>query len=97
MVKIIDGNLFDSTANIICHQCNCQGVMGSGVAAEVKRRYPKVFDAYRRDYCNGELTLGHVCFATAKRDQVIANMCSQNNFGYNGGMYTNYDALQKCL
>ena len=97
MVKIIDGNLFDSTANIICHQCNCQGVMGSGVAAEVKRRYPKVFDAYRRDYCNGELTLGHVCFATAKRDQVIANMCAQNNFGYNGGMYTNYDALQKCL
>lgn len=97
MVKIIDGNLFDSTANIICHQCNCQGVMGSGVAAEVKRRYPKVFDAYRRDYCNGKLTLGHVCFATAKRDQVIANMCAQNNFGYNGGMYTNYDALQKCL
>ena len=41
MVKIIEGNLFDTKANIICHQCNCQGVMGSGVAAEVKRRYPE--------------------------------------------------------
>ena len=97
MIKIIDGNLFDSTANIICHQCNCQGVMGSGVAAEVKRRYPNVFEAYRQDYCNGKLALGHVCFATAKQDQVIANMCAQNTFGYNGGMYTNYDALQRCL
>lgn len=97
MVKIVDGNLFDSKANIICHQCNCQGVMGSGVAAEVKKRYPHVFEAYRQDYCNGELTLGHVCFASAKQDQIIANMCAQNNFGYNGGIYTNYDALQRCL
>lgn len=97
MIKIIDGNLFDSNANIICHQCNCQGVMGSGVAAEVKRRYPHVFQAYRDDYNNGLLNLGHVCFATAKQDQVIANMCAQDNFGYNGGVYTNYDALQRCL
>lgn len=97
MIKIIDGNLFDSNANIICHQCNCQGVMGSGVAAEVKKRYPNVFEEYRQDYFDGLLTLGYVCFATAKRDQVIANMCAQDNFGYNGGIYTNYDALQRCL
>lgn len=97
MIKIIDGNLFDSTANIICHQCNCQGIMGSGVAAEVKTRYPNVFEAYRQDYCNGALILGHVCFASAKQDQIIANMCAQNLFGYSGGIYTNYDALQVCL
>jgi hypothetical protein len=24
-------------------------------------------------------------------------MCGQDNFGYNGGIYTNYDALQRCL
>ena len=97
MIKIIDGNLFDSKANIICHQCNCQGVMGSGVAAEARQRYPNVFEAYRQDYLDGKLELGYVCFATAKQDQVIANMCAQNTFGYNGGIYTNYDALQKCL
>lgn len=97
MIKIINGNLFDSKANIICYQCNCQGVMGSGVAAEAKHRYPNVFEAYRKDYLNGKLKLGYVCFATAKQDQVIANMCAQDNFGYNGGVYTNYDALQRCL
>ena len=97
MIKIIDGNLFDSKANIIGHQCNCQGVMGSGVAAEARHRYPNVFEAYRQDYLDGKLKLGYVCFATAKQDQVIANMCAQNIFGYDGGVYTNYDGLQKCL
>ena len=97
MVKIIEGNIFDSKANIIGHQCNCQGVMGSGVAAEVKKRYPHVFQAYRNDYNNGLLKLGYVCFATAKPDQVIANICGQDKFGYDGSVYTNYDKLQTCL
>lgn len=97
MVKIIDGNIFDSNAHIICHQCNCKGVMGSGVAAEVKKRYPHVFQAYLDDYNNGLLKLGYVCFATAKTDQVIANMCGQDKFGYDGSVYTNYEKLQECL
>lgn len=97
MVKIIDGNIFDSNANIICHQVNCQGVMGSGVAAEVKKRYPHVFQAYRNDYDNGLLKLGYVGFITAKQGQIIANMCGQDKFGYDGSVYTNYDKLQVCF
>ena len=97
MIKIIDGNLFDSQANIICHQVNCQGVMGSGVAAEVKQRYPHVFQAYRQDYLDGKLKLGYVCFAEANQNQVIANMCGQDKFGYDGSVYTNYDKLRECL
>lgn len=97
MIKIIDGNLFDTKAHIICHQCNCQGVMGSGVAAEVKRRYPYVFNSYRKDYEDGKLKLGYVNFATAQQDQVIANMCGQSVYGYDGKQYTNYESLQECL
>lgn len=97
MIKIIDGNLFDSKAQIICHQCNCQGVMGSGVAAEVKKRYPEAFNSYRKDYENGKLELGYVNFADINATQTIANMCAQDNYGYNGALYTNYDALQSCF
>ena len=102
MIKVIDGNLFDSTASIICHQCNCQGVMGSGVAAEVKRRYPHVFNAYRKDYEDGRLRPGYVCIISTnpeKEDysQVIANMCGQDKYGYDGKQYTNYTNLQQCL
>ncbi len=77
MIKIIEGNLFDSQADILCHQCNCQGVMGSGVAAEVKKQYPQVYKAYRKDYQDGKLKLGYVNFAEAKDGQVIANLCGQ--------------------
>lgn len=50
MIKIIDGNLFDSKANFIVHQTNCIAVMGSGVAAQVAELYPHVEKEYLR-YC----------------------------------------------
>ncbi len=46
MIKIIDGNLFDTKAKIIAHQVNCRGVMGSGVALQIKERYPYVYEMY---------------------------------------------------
>lgn len=97
MIKIIEGNLFDSKAQIICHQVNACGVMGSGVAKEVRERYPTVYGAYRNEYEKGNLKLGIVIYATAKKDQVIANMCAQDKFGYDGKLYTNYVALQECF
>lgn len=53
MIKIINGNLFDSKANFIVHQVNCQGVMSSGVAAQVAECYPHVEIEYRKylRYC----------------------------------------------
>ena len=32
MIKIVDGSLLDATEDILCHQVNCQGNMGAGVA-----------------------------------------------------------------
>ena len=57
MIQIIEGNLFDSNAHIIAHQVNCQGVMGSGVAKQVKERFSSldyghleyVFDCLRKN------------------------------------------------
>lgn len=50
MIKIREGNLFDSNADIIAHQVNCQGIMGSGVARQIKKKYPEVFNMYE-DMC----------------------------------------------
>ena len=36
MIKIIDGDLLNSEADIICHQVNCQGKMNSGVAKQIR-------------------------------------------------------------
>ena len=42
----IAGSIFDVGAQVIVHQVNCIGVMGSGVARQVRDRFPSVFIAY---------------------------------------------------
>lgn len=47
MISIVEKNLFDSKANFLVHQVNCQGVMGSGIALQVAKKYPHVDKEYR--------------------------------------------------
>lgn len=32
---------------VVCHQVNCMGVMGAGLAKQVRNRYPGVYRAYK--------------------------------------------------
>ena len=32
-----------SPPTLVCHQVNCRGVMGSGLALQIRERYPVVF------------------------------------------------------
>ena len=48
MIKHIKGNIFEQNADVICHQVNCQGVMASGVAKQVREKYPWVYATYKR-------------------------------------------------
>jgi O-acetyl-ADP-ribose deacetylase (regulator of RNase III) len=95
MIKIIDGDLFESNADIIGHSCNCQGKMNSGVAKQVREKYPEVYETYFRSYKNFDL--GDVQYVETKDGKTIANMFGQNNYGYDGKQYTSYEALDGCL
>ena len=44
------GNLLDAPVDYICHQVNCQGRMGSGIAKQIKERWPIVYDEYVKAY-----------------------------------------------
>lgn len=94
---MIEGNIFDCTENIIVHQTNCQGVMGSGIAKQIKDKYPEVFNAYYH-YCKTrELkdVFGTALICEANDGKYIANVFGQNTFGK--GLQTNYDALKSAL
>ena len=97
-IYIIEKNLFESDAPIFCHSVNCLGVMGSGVAKSVREIFPNVYEQYR-EICvkNKSLDLlGHT--AIIKSDnRYIANMFTQERFGYDGKRYTSYDAFYDCL
>ena len=99
MVKIISGDLLNSKEDYICHQVNCKGVMGSGVAKAIRDKWPNVYETYLQyvNMCVGT-PLGSVCFApTENGTQEVANMFAQFTYGYDGLRYTSYDAFCNCL
>ena len=102
-VVIKEGNVFDSDADIICHQVNCQGVMGSGVAKEVRERYPKVYEAYHtycesnKDYPARMLGVAQIVPVDEKESRWLVNCFGQNSYGYDGKQYTSVGALMEAL
>jgi len=47
-IKYVKGNLFDLAPKgaYLAHACNCQGVWGSGIAVEFRKRFPKAYKQY---------------------------------------------------
>lgn len=91
----INGNLFDSKADVLCHQVNTYGVMGAGIAAEVKKRFPDVYTTYR-ELCktfDAESLHGEALILPAdnRKGQYIANLFGQTDWG------TNYKSLEAAL
>ena len=99
MIKHIKCDIFESGADIICHQVNCQGVMGSGIAKQVREKYPEVYVKYKNacdEYKDRSAMLGKVQLIDIS-DKNIANLFAQEYYGYDGKCYTDYSALRKCL
>jgi len=38
--------IVDAQTNVIAHQVNCQGIMGSGIAKQIKEKWFDVFKQY---------------------------------------------------
>lgn len=101
-ITVVQGDLFKADADVILHQVNCKGFMRSGVALQVRNKYPEVYKQYLK-YCdhydNPADMLGHIQVICVGNDPVkyVVNMFAQENFGYDGKCYTDYDALRKCL
>ena len=60
MITFVTGDIFAQPADVLVNPVNCVGVMGRGLAAQFKRRYPAVFRAYRQACRDGELRPGRV-------------------------------------
>lgn len=47
MVTYVQGDIFQSPAQVLTNAVNCVGVMGKGIALEFKNRYHGLFDDYK--------------------------------------------------
>lgn len=91
------GNLVKEPLDAFIHQANCFNTMGSGVAKSVKEVYPEVYEADCRTIRGDVGKLGTFSFAKTKDGKVGYNLYSQFNYGYDGKLYTNYDAMRHGL
>lgn len=44
------GNLLESDCDYICQQVNCQGKMNSGIAKQIREKWPVVYQNYKAKY-----------------------------------------------
>lgn len=96
MIKDVNGNLLNSDCDIICHQVNCRGVMGAGIARQIANQFPLVRKVYINRYNKGLAKLGEVDFVQVTRKKIVCNMYAQDRYGRDK-QYTDYEAFKDCL
>jgi O-acetyl-ADP-ribose deacetylase (regulator of RNase III) len=94
-IKEVKGNLLEASEDLICHQVNCQGRMGSGVALAIKEKYPQVYKQYKT-MCKLTNPLGEAQAIQVSEKQIVINMYAQEFYGYDKKQYTSYEAFEKC-
>ena len=47
MIRVLIGDILESKAQTITNTVNCVGIMGKGIAAEFKKKYPAMYEDYK--------------------------------------------------
>ena len=97
------GNILEATENIIVHQVNNLGIMGAGLALQIKNKWPDVYTEYKK-YIHQMNTIkstkhtliGSIHLVPINNNQVIINMFSQNGISRTKRT-TDYDAMEQCF
>lgn len=103
MIKIINGDLLQAKEDIIAHQVNCQGVMGSGVAKQIREKFPDAYSDYKTmvDYHKkaegGTKELLGKVQAVKINSKWICNIFGQHAYGHDGKLYTSTDSLYEAF
>ncbi len=102
ILDLINKSSENKASNVLVQQCNCQNVMGKGIAKAISTAYPEVARADNATKAGDRAKLGTYTYARVKENVVIANAYSQYNYGWlnpldSNGRQTDYEALRKSL
>lgn len=73
------------------HQVNLLGLMGAGIAAQVRKEFPVAYRTYREAITAGRLRLGDILPVEVQPGRWIVHLAGQQTAGL--GRHTNYAAL----
>lgn len=105
MVTYLKGDLLESNVDYICHQVNCRGRMGSGIAKQIRKKFPYVYQMYMERHEDALRVLDSPDRMLGSSDiikipnsnQHVVNMYAQCGYGYDGKRYTSYKAFKFIL
>lgn len=99
-MKIINEDILRAKENIIVQQVNHRGVMGAGLARQIRNKYPGIFKGY--SVICSTLSFeeikdsGYVYYYVVSPTQTIASVFGQDSFGRDR-CYTDYVSLRNGL
>lgn len=97
MLYEVKGDIVNDTQyTIFCHQVNCKGVMGAGLAKQIRNKYPEVYEDYINTVNSGKLLLGWSCITSTSDGRICVSMFAQDGYGRDK-CYTDYKAFQLIL
>jgi len=80
MIKYVDGDLLkladEGNFDIIAHGCNCFCKMGSGIAPQIKAKYPEAYKADCETIAGDINKLGTITY-TKNTSPIVVNIYSQ--------------------
>ncbi|HEY9760069.1 MAG TPA: macro domain-containing protein [Oculatellaceae cyanobacterium] len=96
-IRFVSGDIFlnEHKVQAFAHGCNCQGVMGAGIAVIFKKEYPEMFNEYRRR-CKAkprEFNIGDAFLWKENGKPFVFNLGTQES----PGRHATYQAVEKAL
>lgn len=96
-INFVSGDIFlnEYSVRALAHGCNCQGVMGAGIAVRFKKDYPEMYDEYRRR-CKAsprQFNLGDAFLWKDNEKPFVFNLGTQEK----PGRHATYHAVEKSL
>lgn len=99
-IRFVEGDILNGKCNIICQSVNHKGVMGSGLARQIRDRYPNIMGGYIgmcnthtfRSIMRNGLTYFHTVVHEDGGVQQIASIFGQDGYGRDR-RHTNYSSL----
>ena len=90
----INGDVLDlkdiSGPTYICHQVNCKGAFGAGLARQIRDKFPAAYEDYKANYRHKKL--GDYLVTEVARNVYIVHLFGQRDYGTEG-TFTDYNAL----
>lgn len=99
LLKLVEDGKFD----VIVHGCNCFHTMGAGIAAQIVKKWPSVYDVDKSTSYGDKNKLGHISIYVVDNHLLgskpvhVVNAYTQFNYGGGSDRKVDYEAVARCF